>query len=613
MHYSFREGVPGGFVHNTELLKLLEAMRSGHGSAVSTPASASGGGGASSSQRHPPFLQPPPGGSYHHLSSSRDDDDDSTTTKDFVPDPRCPHRFVTVDSDRIAPASADYTVPDAVAPSGDGDGGPDNARRTSMTTSTNNNSNHRSRDGGGGGGSVGTDGCAPRCDVDVLYRSADRRFATAWMAVWSAVGFAATSSTVLTFLVDTSRFRYPERPVVFLAFCYAVYSAVFFLRLGAGPSTIACDRTAASTRTGGIVGGGVPFLVREGLESTWCVVVFLALYFFGMAGAVWWVVLTVSFYLAAARKWGREAIEALGGYFHLVAWAVPAVKTIVVLVMRRVDGDELTGLCYVGNQDAPAAIGFVVVPLVVYLVVGSSFIGAGFAAMFRIRNDLKGHDRGGRVDVVDVGARNAAVKSSSSSAAAAAANVKNLEKLMAKIGIFAVLYAVPSTCIVGCLFYELVNRDRWMETARATDCRLVVSPSSSSGSSRPTAAATWDCNLERAIPSVEVHMLKLFVQLAVGTTCGLWIWSPKTLHTWRAFAGRVLPCCGGDSRRRRPTTGGGGGSRPHRKSSIELRAVTTFERGGAYQAAPQRKCEGKALYAPTSPSPRSFTMIPGRL
>jgi hypothetical protein len=107
---------------------------------------------------------------------------------------------------------------------------------------------------------------------------------------------------------------------------------------------------------------GTEYLIQEGLENTWCIIVFLLMYFFGMASQLWWVILTVTWFLAAGRKWGQEAIEALSSYFHLAAWAIPAIKTIVILTMRRVDGDELTGLCYVGNQDISALTGFVLIP-----------------------------------------------------------------------------------------------------------------------------------------------------------------------------------------------------------------------------------------------------------
>lgn len=87
-----------------------------------------------------------------------------------------------------------------------------------------------------------------------------------------------------------------------------------------------------------------------------------------------WVILTLTWFLAAGLKWGHEAIEMHSSYFHIAAWAIPAVKTIVILIMRLVDADDLTGLCYVGNQQQEALIGFVVTPLATYLLIGNSAI-----------------------------------------------------------------------------------------------------------------------------------------------------------------------------------------------------------------------------------------------
>ncbi|CAH2066571.1 unnamed protein product, partial [Iphiclides podalirius] len=71
--------------------------------------------------------------------------------------------------------------------------------------------------------------------------------------------------------------------------------------------------------------------------------------------------------MAAGLKWGHEAIEANSQYFHLAAWAVPAIKTISILAMGKVDGDILSGVCYVGLWDAEALQGFVLAPLCAYL------------------------------------------------------------------------------------------------------------------------------------------------------------------------------------------------------------------------------------------------------
>ncbi|XP_059149516.1 frizzled-9-like [Physella acuta] len=336
--------------------------------------------------------------------------------------------------------------------------------------------------------------CAPLCNVDVLFRQEDKDFAQIWMLVWASVCCFSTLLTVTTFAVDTSRFKYPERPIIFLSVCYLIQTIAYMIRAGTGPDAVSCD----------ISHDGRPFRILEGLESAWCIIIFLLLYYFGMASSVWWVVLTITWYLAAGRKWGQEAIEALSSYFHLAAWTIPAVKTIIILTMRRVDGDEVTGMCYVGNQDPVALTAFVLVPLILYLIAGFVFILAGFAAMFRIRNDLKQDGTN--------------------------TNIRKLEKLMAKIGVFSILYTVPATCVIGCHFYERINFRKWQKQAMNSPCPADSPPSSTSPGHR--------CPLEQSIPTVEIYMLKLFMSLVIGITSGMWIWSGKTVASWKKFCSR---------------------------------------------------------------------------
>lgn len=70
-----------------------------------------------------------------------------------------------------------------------------------------------------------------------------------------------------------------------------------------------------------------------------------------MAGSVWWVILSLTWVLAAASKWSSEAIASYANYFHFVAWSLPATQTIAVLIFGAVDGDPLSGICYVGNTN----------------------------------------------------------------------------------------------------------------------------------------------------------------------------------------------------------------------------------------------------------------------
>lgn len=338
--------------------------------------------------------------------------------------------------------------------------------------------------------------CAPLCspNVDVYWATHDKGFAFVWIAIWSIFCFFSSAFTVLTFLIDPQRFKYPERPIIFLSMCYCVYSAGYIVRLFAGRESIACDRDS-----------GHLYVIQEGLESTGCTIVFLVLYYFGMASSLWWVVLTLTWFLAAGKKWGHEAIEANSSYFHLAAWAIPAVKTIIILVMRRVAGDELTGICYVGSMDVNALTGFVLIPLACYLIIGTSFILSGFVALFHIRRVMK---TGGE-------------------------NTDKLEKLMVRIGVFSVLYTVPATCVIACYFYERLNMDYWKLLATQEKCR------------KDKHSNDLDCTMTSSIPAVEIFMVKIFMLLVVGITSGMWIWSSKTLQSWQNICSkrfRRSPC-----------------------------------------------------------------------
>ncbi|XP_056599282.1 frizzled-8b [Triplophysa dalaica] len=318
--------------------------------------------------------------------------------------------------------------------------------------------------------------CAMPCH-NPYFSQEERTFATFWIGMWSVLCFVSTFATVATFLIDMERFKYPERPIIFLSTCYMFVSAGYIIRLIAGHERVACNQDYE-----------VDHIRYETTGPALCTLVFLLIYFFGMASSIWWVILTFTWFLAAGRKWGNEAIARYSQYFHLAAWLIPSVKCITALALSSVDGDSVAGICYVGNQNLDNLRGFVLAPLVIYLVMGTVFLLAGFVSMFRIRSIIK---QGG-------------------------AKADKLERLMVRIGIFTVLYTVLATVIVSCYVYELYNREAW-ENAHACSC------ASEKSAQRP---------------DYGVLMLKYFLCLLVGITSGAWTWSWKTLDSWRSLCAR---------------------------------------------------------------------------
>lgn len=90
------------------------------------------------------------------------------------------------------------------------------------------------------------------------------------------------------------------------------------------------------------------------------------------------------------------------------------------------DGDILSGICFIGIFDVDVLRGFVLVLLVVYLLLGIFFLLVGFVLFFKIRIIMKSD--GIKID--------------------------KLEKLMVRIGIFLVLYIVLVIIVIVCYFYE---------------------------------------------------------------------------------------------------------------------------------------------------------------
>lgn len=120
-------------------------------------------------------------------------------------------------------------------------------------------------------------------------------------------------------------------------------------------------------------------------NSPVCTVVFLLTYYFTVAGSCWYVVLTITWYLASVLKWGTEAISEKSGVFHAVVWVSSAIITLVVLLTDSIDGDSISGICFVGNQDYWNLVVFVLAPMGGLLGLGSVFLVSGFVALLRIR------------------------------------------------------------------------------------------------------------------------------------------------------------------------------------------------------------------------------------
>ena len=244
-----------------------------------------------------------------------------------------------------------------------------------------------------------------------------------WLTFLSFLCAISCAFVILTFFLDITRFKYPQLPIIFLALCYFFVSCGYLIRLTLGHENVAC-RLENKIDSPSFVQ-----LVRVSGPSN-CAFVFVLTYFFGMASSVWWVILTLTWFLAAGFKWSSEAIAHYSLYYHLLAWLVPCLQTIAILMLNGIDGDQISGICFVGQSDPSMLRGFVLLPLIAYLTIGTIFLLGGLISLMRIRNVMKIQDR---------------------------TKTNKLEKLMVRIGFYSILYTVPAT-FVSILFCCQINK-----------------------------------------------------------------------------------------------------------------------------------------------------------
>lgn len=358
-------------------------------------------------------------------------------------------------------------------------------------------------------GNVEAKGCGLPCSEqhDYFFGAREesikkRNFAKIWIFVWSLLCSISTLFTSLTFVIDRARFKYPERPIIFLSACYFMVSICYVVGFFLKDKAVCSGPFRNKLEEIDEIQLSLP-LITQGTKLAGCSILFMVIYFFSMASCIWWVVLAFTWFLAAGLKWGHEAIESNAHFFHILAWVVPAVKTIAILALGQIDGDVLSGVCFTGLSNLDTLRGFIITPLLVYLVLGTSFLLAGFVSLCRIRTAMKAD--GSRTD--------------------------KLDKLIMRIGVFSVLYTLPAVIVIVCHFYEHNNRLDWMKSWHARACQM--------GFSCPPIRD------QLTKPEFTYFMLKYLMMLIVGVTSGFWIWSTKTLNSWKnayhkLFKGRKL-------------------------------------------------------------------------
>ena len=306
-----------------------------------------------------------------------------------------------------------------------------------------------------------------------------------WVFCWALICFFSCIFTFSCFLINTHRFKYPEKATVFISLCYIMIALTYITGFFAS-TTWSCTNSSNGS------------YISKGLNNFGCVISFAVQYYFLMALSIWWVIFGLSWFLAAGLKWCQETMEkTLWFMFHSVAWTVPALKTIFIIFRQEIDGDPYTGTCFTGYTNPIFLWSLVVAPYAIYLVTGFILLLMGFISLYLIRKEIRKEP-----------------------------NVsEKAERVIFRVVMFVLIYLMAAAIVLSVFLYE--------DSLRPKKCKNpgIFNSQTANSNSEPDAI---DC----FYPSTTALILKYFMLFIPGTLAGFWLWTPKTLRTWQELFGK---------------------------------------------------------------------------
>lgn len=191
---------------------------------------------------------------------------------------------------------------------------------------------------------------------------------------------------------------------------------------------------------------------------------------------------------------------------------------------------------------------FVILPLLIYLILGTVILLIGYYSLCGIRRDIKQEGRDREVRNLDILIRKIGKSFifilDIATLFTIAKNLTRLLKLniicncwwkyllrtnnVSFSGTFSCLYIIPAIIFVICLFYEYFHLPIWMQTWQETICR------------NERFRAIWqppcrypDGEFEGQEAPLELFLIKYLSVICIAFFSGSWVWSNKTLSVWK--------------------------------------------------------------------------------
>jgi frizzled 4 len=210
--------------------------------------------------------------------------------------------------------------------------------------------------------------CVPLCEADIVFDSNEKHMAEMWIFSWSMAALFLALLATLCLILSNSRW---DKKIMPLVICHFMSNVSWAIRILAGRNATSCSYDPQLP--------GISLLLSDGLSTSPCSSIFLLRYYFGMSAPIWYVrifstktkliknffelikilIRLFDFKRVAILSYGwnnrvkHHIKEAYGSVamkndkhntlFQILSFGLPAILTVITLIARYVDADELLG------------------------------------------------------------------------------------------------------------------------------------------------------------------------------------------------------------------------------------------------------------------------------
>ncbi|XP_050424869.1 protein smoothened isoform X2 [Adelges cooleyi] len=352
------------------------------------------------------------------------------------------------------------------------------------------------------------EGCDLQC-YDPLFSMDEHRQIHNLIAWTATIAGICNTFAILTFMIEwQSLNRYPNIVILYINVCFLFICFGWLSQFWSGArDDIVCRKNGARKTS------------EPSDEDLSCVINFIFSYYFLIAAFIWFVIFTYSLH-TTFQSFGKiqEKVDKKGGYFHLLAWSIPLVFCVVAMVIGEIDGDSVTGTCFIGVNNKIYRLLFVLVPI-------SISVGIGLFYLIRVLFGLL------------------ALKKESTQVISKLAKSK-IHSAAIKVVMFMILIIIFISSMFMCYIHEYSNDQLWKDSLRKyIVCKLGIIPDTDVAS----------CHIEFR-PSVSKKQLYILVLFGNGVLMSFWVWTNQIGNAWRECLIRWLKKWRGQEQRNQDST-----------------------------------------------------------